>query len=339
MKKINLFICVFFLVIVSSFVAYTMLQAQNPLIFSNPSCVESIPIPILIRPYFETRKLFENRSPAEVSRNIANIKITTARDIEHSIRESEFLKENSRYKEAKEIAFKVLDKKPQYAAALYIIGKCYEDEGDLSKALEYYLKAEKINTTLPGLHFSIGVIYGNMKEQSSSKALKEYELEIQYNPQNWMPYINRAMLYGHAGDYENAFNDCAKAVELGQDNIRALLIAARFSEQLQVHPKEGKEFLRKALKIYPRSWRAWEIKGGFHYYDKEYKEAEKAYLRSLKLYNRTTTLYELCWTYVKMGRIQLARQIYDRANSMDPREDTCYKQEAKELLDENTIKK
>ncbi|MFH1128601.1 MAG: hypothetical protein V1699_04255 [Candidatus Omnitrophota bacterium] len=38
-----------------------------------------------------------------------------------------------------------------------------------------------------------------------------------------------------------------------------------------------------------------------------------------------------------MGKIQLAKQTYDRANSIDPKEDTCYKQKAKELLLEKGI--
>jgi len=311
-----------------------VLQAQGVAAFANPPCSEVVPANVLFHPYFKP----QNPLDKQVFLNGAAIEnMGSAAEIKKLLTQSEALNHKGHFKQARKNALAVLKKVPANAAALYIVGLTYYNEKDTAKALEYFKQAGKSDTTLANLHFYMGVIYHDTDKDDLEKPLKQYDLEIQYHPQNADAHINRGMIYGYMGDMEKAFADCAKAVELTGNDIENLLVAARFSEQLQVQVEQGKKLLARALELYPRSWRAWEIKAGFVYHDNDYKSAERDYLYSFSLYKRPTTLYELCWTYIQMGDIQRAKQIYDQAVRLKADDDSCYRKKAQERLIEHGV--
>jgi len=309
----------------------------SPISLSIKPCNDIIPKPILLKPYMPLPNLTRNEQQRRALINGLEVKtLVKSYDKKLLIEVYDFFMNENNYDEARSIAFKMLERDREDAEALNLIGETFAAEKDLSKALDYYLQAEKINTRLLHLHNHIGSIYVNLNKNYQA-AQKEFELEILYNPNNWMPYHNIALIHRYNNDNEAAFQAYAQALGVAGNELEPMLITARFCEQLQIHPEEGKKIINKALSLYPDSWRAWEINAGFYYRDGEYEKAEEDYLHSFKLYPRSTTLYELSWTYTRMDKLDLARITYEKAVAMNSDEDNCYRDSAKELLQERGI--
>jgi len=266
-----------------------------------------------------------------------NINLHNPISMNFALRVIESSLDNGDCQAARKIAFKIIEKKPQEAYTLFLIAGSYAEEKNFVKAIEYYLKAEKINTRIFNLHNYLGYSYWLMDNKNLDKLQKECELEINYYPLNYWAYISRAIVDRGKHDNEAAFQDYAKAVELGPDQLEILLISARFCQQLKIHQEEGMQYLNMALQKNPKSWRVWEIKAGFYYNEGKYQESEEAYLYSLKLNNRSTTLYELSWVYVKIGNLDLARKVYEDAKLLLQPDDPCYEYTARQYLEENGV--
>lgn len=300
-------------------------------------CNDFVPRQTLIMPYTQsmaTSTIERQNDLPDLINDIKTSNIERAYDQEYLLKAAQYYIDNGSPEKAQTLAMKAHQLDDKDTTAIFLIGISYDYLSNKEKALEYYLKAEKIDTRLPGVHNNIGWIYLQTEKNNLEKAKKEFELEILYNPGDWNPYVNMAVIYRNNSDNEAAFQAYQKAVELAGDELEPLLIITRFCEQAQIHVEQGKRYLEKTLRLYPDSWRAWEIKAGFYYRDARYDEAEAAYLHSLKLYTRPTTLYELCWTYVKNNNLDLAKEAYDRAKTLDPEEDTCYENTAREFLEE-----
>lgn len=241
--------------------------------------------------------------------------------------------------EAKKILSRVLEKDKHNIRALTLMGICL---GNTKEALDHFYRADeeaiKNKVIIDNLHNATGWALWRLDKANADKALIEYDKEMKGNPGNWLPYGNRPLIFRYRGDNELAFQDYQKSIEISGNDLQAILIAARFSEQLQVHPKEGLKWVRKALELYPNSWRAWEILAGFYFHEKKYKKAAKLYLHSIKLYPRATTYYELCWTYIKMGKIPSAIDAFKKAKNLNQTPDTCYEDTARDLFKEKGIK-
>ncbi|MCF7908268.1 MAG: hypothetical protein K9L86_05315 [Candidatus Omnitrophica bacterium] len=310
----------------------------SPIGLSFKSCNDIILKPILLKPYYVPLPDFSSNKDW-VQPLIYDLETKTATksyDKKFLIKAYDLFMAENDYSMARSSALKMLEIDKRDAEVLNLIGDTFLAEKDLSKALDYYLQAEKINTRLLNVHNSIGSVYMEI-DKNYQVAQKEFELEILHNPTNWMPYHNIALIHRYNNNNEEAFQAYARSVEVADNELEPMLIVARFCEQLQVHPEEGKKIIKKALFLYPNSWRAWEINAGFHYRDGEYEKAEKDYLYSLKLYPRSTTLYELSWTYTRMGKLYLAEATYKKAVAMGANDDTCYRDSAKELLGEKGI--
>ncbi len=300
-------------------------------------CNDIIPQSTLLKPYMPLPDLARNEEQVRVLIHDIEVKtLAKSYDKKFLIKAYDFFMTENNYDKARSIALKMLEMDKKDAEALDLTGDTFAAEKDLSKALDYYLQAEKINTRLLNVHNNIGSIHMEI-DKNYQAAQKEFELEILHNPKNWMPYHNIALIHRYNDNNEEAFQAYAQAVEVAGNELEPMLIAARFCEQVQVYPEEGKKIIKKALSLYPVSWRAWETNAGFYYRYGEYEKAENDYLHSFTFYSRTTSLYESCWTYIKMGKLDLARITYERAVAMNSDDDTCYRNSAKELLREKGI--
>ncbi|MDB4292458.1 tetratricopeptide repeat protein, partial [Maribacter sp.] len=115
------------------------------------------------------------------------------------------------------------------------IGICYMELENMDKALEYYLKAEKVlvapedNKTLSGIWGNIGIIYKN--KEAYGKALEYYKKSLQVNQKlgmKWDEAINLqniGALYEKSGEFSkslNYFKDAKKLCEQINDKIGIL---------------------------------------------------------------------------------------------------------------------
>jgi len=160
------------------------------------------------------------------------------------------------------MAFRRLERNPDEAYSLFVIGCSYDREGKLEKAVEYYKKAEKNDSSIYNLHSNLAYTYWRLDGKSLERVEQECNLELRYGP-NPDAYINRALVHRSRGDNEKAFQDYEKAVNIAWGELEIYLIAACFSQQYKIHQRKGIQFLERAFSVDPDSWRAWELKVGF----------------------------------------------------------------------------
>lgn len=100
---------------------------KEPLVVSQPAQFEGNPILMLMRKIAE------------------DIKLENSLKLKFAMMVTGFCLVSGDYQGARKIASRILEKRPQDADLLFLIGCSYSGEENLEKAMEYYLKAEKIS--------------------------------------------------------------------------------------------------------------------------------------------------------------------------------------------------
>lgn len=340
LKKVFLFLFLFMMAVLGLFLlvkfSYAVLAVPldcTNLVISPPTAFLTNKLPIITPEVTAKREI----ALSSLLKSLENAKLDTATDRDFFLDLAYSCIENSGYESARKIGLRVLEKFPEDAQALFLIAFSYDREENLPKAIEYYLRAEKADTKVFNLHNNLGWLYLQMNNANPAEAKRELDLEIKYYPDNYLPYMNRAIAHRMTKDNESAFRDYTKGLSLAPRDIENYLTVARLCQQHKIHQEEGKIYLQEAMKINPESWRAWEIKGGFYYNEKKYKEAEQAFKHSLQLNLRSMTLYELSWTYARMGKMDLAKETYEKAKGLPQPDNEYYEFTARQYLEEKGV--
>ena len=110
---------------------------------------------------------------------------------------------------------KALQRKADYADALYNRGNVYRDMRNIEAAMKDYAAALKIRYNYSQVYNNRGIIYGGRGRREL--ALEDFNKAIDYDPDYSSAYFNRSLVYMQTGDYERALADVRKARELGKD--------------------------------------------------------------------------------------------------------------------------
>jgi len=92
------------------------------------------------------------------------------------------------------------------------LGDVYARNGDLVKALEEFKLATQINPNYADAYHNMANTYQQMGQ--NDEAMKYYQIAAEINPKLWQSYQNMASIYFDAGDYEAAYANIKKALEI-----------------------------------------------------------------------------------------------------------------------------
>lgn len=102
---------------------------------------------------------------------------------------------------------------------LLFIALCYSDAGYPEDAIRVYQKMLDIDHRSERVHSNLG--FQLMRVGDFSLALQHFGKAIEYNPQHYFAYVNRANCYFRQDDYENAEKDALKALEIRSNGAEA----------------------------------------------------------------------------------------------------------------------
>lgn len=124
------------------------------------------------------------------------------------------LREHSRdSKAALEYYVKALKLDPDSENALFGLGRCYENMRNASMALEYFDKAIEVNPKCAPAFYHRGSVYEYILRKHD-KALENYTQFIALEPDDEDGYFRRALVLKMSGKNEQADADFSKAIEI-----------------------------------------------------------------------------------------------------------------------------
>jgi len=184
------------------------------------------------------------------------------------------------------------------------IGSIYDDQGDYSKALEYYLKSLKINEELKNkvriatILSNIGIVYRNQK--NFNMALEYYFKALKINEElgNKMGIAirlgNIGNVYNNQGNFNKALEFYLRALQLSEElgekkNISAILGNIGGIYQLQKDYTKALEYYFSALNIHQQIGNKSGVAANFgnigslYTKQKKYNDGEKYLLKAIEL--------------------------------------------------------
>lgn len=192
------------------------------------------------------------------------------------------------------------------ARTLGNIGALYSDQGNVTKALDFYFKALKISEALndkKGMAAkltNIGNLYANQKEYSRSlefyqRALPLYEV-LGDRKKTGYTFLNIGSVYFDLKSFPNAIENSLKALKIFEETgdnpglSKALSNIATVYDEQNNHTK-ALSFYEKALRVISDGKDDYSLSvllgniGNTYLGLKDYKEAEKHMFRALQLSN------------------------------------------------------
>ena len=129
-----------------------------------------------------------------------------------------------------EIAIKNWPKEDKrlYPKTVSVLGGCYENLGEVDKAVEVLEKLVREGTIIALTHYNLGWAYDEKGRQTNDKewfyrAAEQQEKAIELDPKYHDAYYNLACAYAMAGDREKAFSVVKNAKTKGVDLMQELI--------------------------------------------------------------------------------------------------------------------
>lgn len=126
---------------------------------------------------------------------------------------------------------------------MLFIALCYSDAGVPEEAIKVYQQMLEIDHRNERVHSNLG--FQLMRVGDFSLALQHFGKAIEYNPQHYHAYVNRANCYFRQDDYENAEKDALEALEIKANGAETASLLAILSAV-----KRDKEAEKKYTRIY-----------------------------------------------------------------------------------------
>ena len=119
---------------------------------------------------------------------------------------------------------------------MLFIALCYSDAGLPQEAVKVYQQMLEVDHRNERVHSNLG--YQLMRLGDFSLALQHFGKAVEYNPQHYYAYVNRANCYFRTDDYENAERDALEALEIKSNgreaaSLLAVLAAIRGDSQAE----------------------------------------------------------------------------------------------------------
>jgi tetratricopeptide (TPR) repeat protein len=138
---------------------------------------------------------------------------------------------------------KMLDKKPDDANALYLLGICYLNEKMLTQAIESFTEVTRLNPSFAGGHYQLGISYQQSDEKE--KALASYQKALELEPDNLVSLYNSGLILYGMNRAPEAVTYFEKALKIKPGSPEILEMAGLCYIQKENYAK-ALEYLEKA---------------------------------------------------------------------------------------------
>lgn len=101
---------------------------------------------------------------------------------------------------------------PNNSDAYYNMGNAYAFKGLFDKAIVYFTSAINLKKNAESYN-NRGNCYFHMKDLN--KAIADFNSSISLSPNNYRPYLNRALSFAAAGDFKKSMEDVKMVEKLG----------------------------------------------------------------------------------------------------------------------------
>jgi len=179
-------------------------------------------------------------------------------------------------------------------------------------------KAIELNPKSPEAHYAMGIVYDRMG--MIDKAMAEFKKTVKLDKKNSKAYLYLAEKYANSEQYQEAIAAFKKATAIEKDNVEALkdfaFLMLKYNEEEGW--KDANAALKHALELKPDDAEALMNYAYTLYLGKNFKEAIKHYLLSLKIEpDSARTRYNLALAYEANGQTGLAINEWRKVASLD----------------------
>ncbi|MBQ8968715.1 MAG: tetratricopeptide repeat protein [Bacteroidaceae bacterium] len=204
------------------------------------------------------------------------------------------------------MALKLQPSHPSSYLLLRYLGQVKEQQGDNSKALEYYtaglaLKPKDLELKLcrAALHYRMG---------SDGRALLDYSDVLDIEPENHEALLMRAHIYASMHDARQARRDYETLLRLDPWNRKARVGLILLNDRTG-RPREAMEQINATIQVFPADAMLYAIRGGMEQKRKQYEMALADLTHAIELEPQNADYYVSRATlYLDMGKRKLARQ-------------------------------
>lgn len=184
------------------------------------------------------------------------------------------------------------------------------------EAKSYFLRAIKLDSSIPEAHCNLGKIY--LHEGDRVKAYDELQLSLKLNPNLYQAYLNLSRYYLKGDQYNQAEEHIKKVYELYPEEEDLLAEVAKFYFSLGRF-REAITYFQRIVKINPRNFLAYYNLGNCYANLKENTNAIIMFRKAIEI-NQD---FGMAWnnlghTLSKEGEFEEAERILEIAKAKDP---------------------
>jgi tetratricopeptide (TPR) repeat protein len=148
--------------------------------------------------------------------------------------------------EAERLYRLVLEREPNHAEAVNLLGTACYQMGKRDEALNFISRAISLDNTNPLFHFNLGKIYSSLL--LSEEALRSFQAAIALKPNFAESYASIGNIFRATGNTEQAIANFSKAIEIKPDYCEAYVELARVYLD-ESNWSESEQYCRQALKL------------------------------------------------------------------------------------------
>ena len=129
------------------------------------------------------------------------------------------------FEDALDIYLEILENEPNFAIVYCRIGYCYYYLGDLKEAIVNYSSAIDLDDTISAVFYNRAIAFEDLSDELKDeiseeefdeylmKAINDYTIAIELEPEDYQSVNNRGLLHYYLGDYEKAISDLTISIE------------------------------------------------------------------------------------------------------------------------------
>lgn len=219
--------------------------------------------------------------------------------------------EDGDYEEAEDLADEAIEAFPQEAFGYYYVGEAMFLQGDIDDAIEYYQQAIEKAADNPDYKARLALMYAKLNEEEKAKQIYRSILETHDN------HVDTLVAMGVYASNENApkeaLNYLDKALEVASDYDIAYRIRAIVHNSLGNYP-EALEDIAKALESNPDDRELWLQKINLHDISGDTKATEQAFNDWINQDPKDADRYKnQAEFYAEQGNYEAAEAAYTQA--------------------------
>jgi len=218
------------------------------------------------------------------------------------------------YKKAQRILEAIVARKPNEARALINLGIAYKNQGQLTKAIDVYQKAIKLNYKTFAAYNNLANAY--LEQNEFNLAKNSFLKAIELKPDYAEGYGNLGVYYQTKGNKTLAKRYYKKALALNPDlfdatyNFTSILASEK-------NYKKALTFAEKLSELNPNSASVNNLLANIYRGINKLSEAKKYYQKAIKLDSRLTEAYpNLLDVLFRLGEKDLAEKIHQKMDSL-----------------------